>query len=141
MKGGCDVSVKTRPVAAYLLAGLWIGLSEFVRNQLLLASAWQSHYADLRLVFPAAPVNAAIWVVWSFVFAALLFAMSRRFTLLQTVALGWVAGFLMMWLVMWNLSVLPLATLPLAVPLSLLEAFVASFICVTIAPPSASSAR
>jgi hypothetical protein len=34
-----------------------------------------------------------------------------------------------MWLVTWNLGVLPLSILPIAVPLSLLETFVAALIC------------
>jgi len=132
------MQLRARSVAAVVVAGLWIGLSEFVRNQLLLASIWQRHYTSLRLVFPVEPVNAVVWMVWSFAFAILLFSISRRFTLLQTAALGWVTGFLMMWLVIWNLSVLPLGTLPFAVPLSILESFVASYICLKIAPPSAS---
>jgi hypothetical protein len=131
------MSTPARSAGAIVLAGLWVGASEFLRNQLLLADRWQAHYASLRVVFPSAPVNAVVWMVWSFVFAGLLFSMSRRFTLIQTTALGWVAGFLMMWLVIWNLDVLPLATLPFAVPLSLLEAFVASYICVKVAPSSA----
>jgi len=132
------MQLRARSVAAVMVAGLWIGLSEFVRNQLLLASIWQGHFASLRLVFPAGPVNAAVWMVWSFLFSFLLFSISRRFTLLQTASLGWVAGFLMMWLVIWNLSVLPLKTLPFAVPLSVLESFVASYICLKIAPPTVS---
>jgi hypothetical protein len=126
-----------RSVGAIVGAGLWIGLSEFLRNQLLLAAVWRDHFASLGLVFPSDPVNAAVWMLWSFVFGSLLFCVSRKFTLVQTAALGWVAGFLMMWFVVWNLDVLPLAALPFAVPLSLLESFVASYICVKVAPPSA----
>lgn len=124
-----------RSLGAVVLAGLWVGLSEFFRNQLLLASAWQSHYDSLGIAFPAAPINAAVWMVWSFVFASTLFWISRRCPLLQTALLGWVVGFVMMWLVVWNLSVLPLATLSLAVPLSFLESLVASYICVRVARP------
>jgi hypothetical protein len=40
----------------------------------------------------------------------------------------------MMWLVAWNLSVLPLGILWFAVPLSALEAFVATYICRMLAP-------
>lgn len=127
-----------RPIGAVALAGLWIGGSEFFRNQVLLASVWRSHYASLGLEFPSAPVNGALWVVWSFVLASTLLWISRRFTLLETTLLGWVTGFVMMWIVIWNLGSLPLAVLPVAVPLSLLEAFVASFICLKVAPPRVS---
>lgn len=123
-----------RPTGAIALAGMWVGLCEFTRNQLLLASVWQSHYASLGLKFPSAPINGAIWMIWSFALAALLYAISRRFSLVQTVAIGWVAGFVLMWLVVWNLMVLPLAVLPWGVPWSLVEAFVASLICVKLSP-------
>ena len=129
--------LRARSLGAILVAGLWIGLSEFFRNQLLLAAVWRDHYASLGLVFPSAPANAAVWMLWSFVFASFLFCISRRFALLQTAILGWIAGFLMMWLVIWNLDVLPLATLPFAIPLSALESLVASYICLKVAPPSA----
>ena len=124
-----------RGIGAIALAGTWVGVSEFVRNQLLIDSLWQSHYESLGIAFPTAPANAAVWMVWSFVFAATLFWISRRFPLLQTTLIGWIVGFVMMWLVIWNLSVLPLSTLPVAVPLSLLESFVASYICLKVAPP------
>lgn len=129
---------RVRGVGAVVLAGLWVGLSEFVRNQLLLSATWESHYESLGLEFPTAPINAVVWLVWSFVFAAVLYWISRRSSLLETTLLGWVVGFVMMWLVVWNLSVLPLVTLPVAVPLSLLESFVAAGICVKVAPPRAS---
>lgn len=123
-------------VRAILIAGLWIGLSEFVRNEVLLPARWDAHYAALGLAFPRDPVNVAVWLVWSFVFAAAVFALTRRFTLVETTALAWVVGFPMMWLVSWNLAVLPLEILPFAIPLSLLEAFVAAFLCLRLAPPA-----
>jgi hypothetical protein len=48
--------------------------------------------------------------------------------------LSWVTGFVLMWLVIWNLNVLPFSTLVYAVPLSLLESFLAAYICAKIAP-------
>ena len=124
-----------RAVGAIVLAGMWVGMSEFFRNQVLLASIWSNHYESLGLTFPASPANAAVWMLWSFLFAAMLWAISRRFSLMETFLLGWVVGFLLMWLVIWNLSVLPLATLPFALPLSLLEVLVAAWIVVKVNPP------
>jgi hypothetical protein len=40
----------------------------------------------------------------------------------------------MMWLVTWNLNVLPLFILVYAVPLSLLESYVGSYICLAMKP-------
>ena len=47
---------------------------------------------------------------------------------MQTTALAWFVGFVLMWLVTWNMGVLPVAILPLAIPLSLLESYVATVI-------------
>jgi hypothetical protein len=118
-----------KAVLAILLAGAWVNSCEFVRNQLLLAAQWKSHFAGMGLDFPAQPLNAAVWVVWAFGFTALVFAVSRRFGLLATAVIGWVAGFVMMWFVIGNLRVLPLGILPVAVPFSMVEAFGAAFIC------------
>ena len=128
-----------RTIFAVALASSWIGLSEFIRNQLILDAVWRDYYGSLHLEFPSAPVNAAIWMVWSFAFATVLHVFSRRYSLLQTTLLGWVTGFVMMWLVAWNLRVLPSSILPYAIPLSLLESFVASFICIKVNPPCCSS--
>jgi hypothetical protein len=126
-----------RSLLAVAAAGLWSGASEFVRNEVLLPSVWRGHFAGLGLTFPAEPLNAAVWVVWSFVFAGVVFAVSRRFGLVATTAIAWVAAFPMMWLVTWNLAALPLAVLPVAVPLSLLEAFGVAWLSLRLAPPAA----
>ena len=123
-----------RAFVTVLLAGLWIGASEFLRNQVLINSVWVSHFRALGLEFPSAPLNAAVWILWGFVFATIIYVISRRFTLLETTLISWTVGFLMMWLVTWNLAVLPLSILLYAVPLSALEAFVASLICLKLSP-------
>lgn len=128
------MSPAVRSILAFVVAGIWINASEFLRNQALILSRWKDHYGSLGLAFPAEPRNAAVWVVWGFVFAGFTYAVSRRFGLAATSLLGWTAAFLMMWLVTWNLSVLPLGILWYAVPLSALEAFVAALICVKPAP-------
>jgi hypothetical protein len=111
-----------------VLATTWISLSEFARNQLLLASYWNEHYRGLGLTFPAAPLNGAIWGLWSLLFAITVFLLAKRFTLLQTWLLGWFVGFVLMWVVLGNLGVLPFGLLVPAVPLSLLESFVAALV-------------
>lgn len=120
---------------AVVLAGVWVGLCEFVRNQLLLVSQWQSHYRGLGLEFPSRAVNGIMWMVWSFLMAGATFAVSRRFGIWQTMLIAWILGYLMMWVVIWNLLVLPVGILPVAVPFSLVEAFGAAFICRKLAKP------
>jgi len=117
-----------RTVMPILLATVWIGLSEFVRNEFLLKSYWTDHYENLGIIFPSEPVNGAVWGLWSLLFAVAIFIISRKFTLIQTTLLSWFVAFVLMWVVIGNLGVLPHGLLPIAVPLSLLEAFVAAWI-------------
>jgi hypothetical protein len=112
-----------------VLAGIWVGLCEFVRNQFLLVSQWQGHYRGMGLEFLSKPVNGMMWMVWSFLMAGMVYAISRRFNLWQTTFIAWVMGYVMMWVVIWNLSVLPVGILPVAIPFSFVDALGAAFIC------------
>jgi hypothetical protein len=111
-----------------LLATIWISISEFVRNEFLVKSYWIEHYKRLGLVFPSEPINGAFWGLWSLLFAISIFIVSKRFSLIETTLLSWLVGFVLMWVVIGNLNVLPLGILIYAIPLSLLEAFVAALI-------------
>ncbi len=111
-----------------LLATIWISISEFVRNQLLFQSYWVDHYQAMGLEFPAEPVNGAMWGVWSLLFAVAIFIVSKKFSFWQTVLYAWFIGFVLMWVVIGNLGVLPYVLLVYAVPLSFLEVLVAVFI-------------
>jgi hypothetical protein len=117
-----------RKIIAVLLATIWISISEFVRNQFLLKSFWTEHYQSLGLVFPSEPVNGAVWGIWSLFYAIAIFFIAKKFTLVQTTFLSWFVGFVLMWLVVGNLGVLPYRLLLYAIPLSLLEAFLAALI-------------
>ena len=117
-----------------VLSTLWISLSEFVRNELLVKSYWVQHYESLGLVFPSELVNGMIWGLWSLLFAIAITIISQRFSLLHTTLLSWGVGFVLMWVVLWNLNVLPPGLLIIAVPLSLLEAFVAAWIIQKLSP-------
>jgi hypothetical protein len=110
------------------IATVWISISEFVRNEFIVKSYWTEHYKSLGLVFPSAPINGALWGFWSLLFAVAIFILSRKFSLVQTTLLSWFVGFVLMWVVIGNMGVLPYKLLYFAVPLSLLEAFLASFI-------------
>ena len=117
-----------KTILPILLTTIWISVSEFGRNEFLLKSYWTEHYENLGLVFPSEPINGAIWGLWSLCFAILIFIISKKFTLLQTALISWFLGFVLMWLVVGNMNVLPYGILPFAIPLSLLEAFLASLI-------------
>ena len=117
-----------KTVLPILLSTIWISISEFVRNTFLLHSYWVEHYQKLEMIFPEQPVNGALWGIWSLCFAIFIYFSAQKFSLIQTTLLSWFVGFVFMWLVIANLGVLPLAILPIAIPLSIIEAFVASLI-------------
>lgn len=117
-----------KTVLPILLATGWISISEFVRNTFLLHNYWTKHYQNLGITFPEQPVNGAVWGIWSLCFAIAIFIFSKKYSLVQTTFLSWFVGFIFMWLVIGNMGVLPFGILYYAIPLSLLEAFLASFI-------------
>lgn len=121
-------------VLPILIATAWIGFSEFFRNEFLLKSLWTAHYESMGLVFPSATINNAVWGIWSLCVAISVFIVSRKFSLWQTTLLSWFMVFVLMWLVTGNMAVLPYRILVYAVPLSVLEAFLASFIIVRMGP-------
>ena len=117
-----------KTVLPILLATIWISISEFVRNEFIVKSYWTGHYENLGLVFPSEPIDGAVWGIWSLCFAIAIFIIAKKFSLIQTSILSWFVGFVLMWIVVWNMGVLPSGILFFAVPLSLLEAFIASLI-------------
>jgi hypothetical protein len=117
-----------RSTVATVVAGMWIGASEFLRNELLFKGYWTDHYAGLGLAFPSEMVNNALWGVWSFLLAGCVVFLARRLKSFETLAVVWVMAFAMMWVVTGNLAVLPLGLLIFAVPWSLAETAVALWI-------------
>jgi len=115
-------------VLPILLTTVWISISEFVRNEFLLKSFWTDHYENLGLVFPSGSINGVVWGIWSLCLAIAIYFIAKKYSLLQTTLLAWIVGFVLMWLVVGNMGVLPFGILPFAIPLSLLEAFLASLI-------------
>ena len=69
-------------------------------------------------------------MVWSFLLAFILCFLLQKFSWLFTLVLAWIGGFAMMWIVMYNLQVLPMKLLFVAIPLSILEVAVAELILV-----------
>jgi hypothetical protein len=115
-----------------LLATIWISISEFVRNTFFLHDYWIEYYKALGITFPEEPINGAVWGIWSLCFAIGIFIISRKFSLMSTTLLSWFFGFFLMWLVVGNMGVLPFKMLYFAIPLSLLESFVATQIIVKL---------
>ncbi len=119
-------------VLAIFAATLWISFSEYLRNEILLKPIWVNHFDHLGLIFPDKPINGATWGIWSFCFAIIIYFINTKFSFFQSVILSWFAGFILMWISLWNLKVFPICILIFAVPLSLIEVAVANFIIVKI---------
>jgi hypothetical protein len=128
------VNQQSRSIITVILAGIWVNVSEFVRNEVLLKTYWIDHYQSLGMSFPSEPKNGMIWIAWGFLFAIAIYFISRKFKLIQTALISWFMAFVLMWVVTLNLNVLPSAILIYAVPLSLLEVFICSYICIKISP-------
>jgi len=117
-----------KTILPIFLATIWISLSEFVRNEFLVKSYWIEHYQKLALTFPSDPINGAVWGLWSLLFAISIFVIATKFSFVQTFLLSWLVGFVLMWVVIGNLNILPYRILLYAIPLSLLEVFIAVLI-------------
>ncbi|HRK73240.1 MAG TPA: hypothetical protein PLL64_03115 [Rhodothermales bacterium] len=126
--------INLRRLGGILAATVWISLSEFIRNEILFKSYWVTHYALLGLTFPDNPINGAVWGLWSFLFAIALSALFQRFSFIQTIFWGWFMAFVLMWVVIGNMNVLPYGLLVFAVPLSILEVFGAVWLIQRIHP-------
>ncbi len=123
-----------------LITGIWINISETVRWMFLVESYWLEKYQTLNLTFPNETINMIAWMIWGFFHATVIFILSRRYTLFQTTVLSWFVAFVMMWLIVWNVGVLPTGMLWFNIPLSFLEAFIGAYICVRFFKPGKTSA-
>jgi hypothetical protein len=112
-----------------VVAGTWMNISEFIRNELLIKHIWVEGFAKIGLAFPSSPVNGAIWGLWALIFVTVLSLLTTKFNALASALISWVIGFVLLWLAMWNMGILPSGLLYWAVPWSFIEVFVAALIC------------
>ena len=98
------------------------------------ATYWVEHHQNLGIVLPEEPINMIIWIIWGFIFATTIFIFSRKFNLWQTTFLSWFLFLPLLWVVLWNLGLLPNGVVQIASPLGLIEALVAAWICKKMSP-------
>jgi len=118
-----------KTILPILLAGIWINIFETIRWELLIKSYWIEQYENLGLIFPEGLKNNITWMIWGFLFAAIIFVLSKKFTAIKSALIAWFTVFVMMWVVMWNIAILPTGLLWTNAPLSLIEAYIAALIC------------
>lgn len=113
---------------AVLAAGLWMTFVQFFQNQLLFLGVWQDHFRGLGLGFTTTPVNGILWTVWSILQALLVRELLKTREIVPAVLIGWLTSFVMMWCTLYNLRVLPLKLLVVAVPISLAGTYASALI-------------
>jgi len=114
-----------KAILAIILAGIWITVSEFIRNEFLFKTYWVHHFRSIGLEFKTLPLNGVLWMIWSFALSYLIFRLLQKFTIIQTIFLAWLPAFVMMWITIYNLQVLPIQLLAFTIPLSLVEVAIA----------------
>lgn len=116
----------SKEIVAVIIAGVWIGMNEFIRNQVVFLSDWMDIYAKRGDIFPGFPANSVVWVIWSLSLAYLIFVLHKKFSIYQTVVVAWASTFVMMWMALANLDGLPTSILPVAVFWSIAEVAIAT---------------
>ena len=107
---------------------IWIIAWEMLRNELLFKSIWVDHFSALGLTFETLPINGILWTAWSFILAYVIYELVQVFEFKKAVFISWLLAFPAMWLVVYNLQTLPLKILWFAIPLSIIEVYVASLL-------------
>lgn len=112
-----------------LLTGIWINVSITIGWIIILERYWIEKYESLNLIFPTGMTNNIVWMLWGFMLATLIFFLSKKFNLIQTTIIAWFAAFLMMWVLVGNIGVLPTGMLWFNVPLTFLITYIGVWIC------------
>ncbi len=118
-----------RTVLPILLTGIWINLAATIKWMVLIQPYWIEKYSQMGLVFPESMMNNLVWMIWGFMFASVIYVLIRKFNLVQTTLLTWFMAYIMLWVIVWNVGVLPTAMLWINVPLSFLETLAGAWIC------------
>jgi hypothetical protein len=118
-----------KTILPIILIGLWINISITIGWILILEGYWIEKFQSINLVFPTGLINNITWMIWGFMLATIIFIFSKKFTLWQTTFLAWFVAFIMMWVIVWNVGVLPTGMLLFNIPNSLFVTFIGALIC------------
>ncbi len=122
------MAIKVKTGWQVLLVAIWINFSGTVRWMLFAKPKFDALYKGRGLDFPNALANNILWILWGVLAAVLVVFLSKKFSMLHTFYLSYLAAFVMHWIVLWNAAALPLDLLWIAVPWSLVEVFIAALI-------------
>jgi len=118
-----------KSILPILLTGIWLNVSGTIRWIFLIEPYWIEKYKELNLIYQSDLINNIVWMIWGFFFAFIIYVLSKKFKLMQTTLLSWLAIYVMMWMVVWNVGVLPVKMLWINIPLSFIDAYVGALIC------------
>ena len=117
-----------KTILPILLIGLWINISITIGWMLVLESYWIEKYQSLNLIFPTGLITNITWAIWGFMLATVIFILSKKLTVLQNTILSWFVAFGMMWVIVWNIGVLPTVMLLFNIPNTLFITFIGAVI-------------
>jgi len=60
------------------IAGIWLNISATVKWIFLIESYWIEKYNNIGLVFPSESINNIVWMIWGFLFAAMIFEFHKN---------------------------------------------------------------
>jgi len=118
-----------KTILPILLTGIWINVSITIGWMLILEGYWIEKYQSLNIVFPTGLTNNIVWMIWGFMYGIAIFILSKKFSVLQTTLISWFAAFAMMWVIVWNIGVLPTGMLLFNIPNTLFITLIGAWIC------------
>lgn len=110
------------------VVSLWINIFETLRWVLFAKPDIDMYFKAANLVLPNQPINNILWMVWSIIMAVMIFIISKKFKVLQTTFIVWIIVYVMHWIALWNMTVLPINILWLAVPLTFINVLIGTLI-------------
>ena len=117
-----------KTILPIILIGLWINISITIGWLLILENYWIEKYQSMNLVFPTGLINNITWMIWGFMLATIIFILSKKFCVIHTTFLAWFVAFVMMWTIVWNISVLPTGMLLFNIPFTLTVTYIGALI-------------
>ena len=118
-----------KTILPIILIGLWINISITIGWMLILEGYWIEKYQSMNLVFPTELINNITWMIWGFMLATIIFILSKKYSQLQTTLISWFAAFAMLWVIVWNIGVLPTGMLLFNIPNTLIVTYIGAWIC------------
>jgi hypothetical protein len=131
-KRGGNMASNAKTAWQILLVSMWINISETIRWMLYSKPKFDALYQSMGMELPKGPIHGILWMIWGIIVASLVFVLSSKLTLLHASLLSWLAVSFTTWIVFWNMGILPLDMLWVAVPSSLVEIFVAALISIKL---------